>query len=282
MRVLSLFDGISCARIALERAGIQVYRYDSCEIDSAAIGISHQNYPNINHLYDVCWLTNRDYDPPVDLLLGGSPCQGFSLAGKGLGDNDNRSRLFHEFIRIKRDCAPEWFLFENTPMSKNNLSMMTEALGVDPVMINSNLVSAQNRKRYYWTNIPIVGLPADRNILLKDILDPPPDGWDIVPKSHTVRASGYGSSDRHAWDVIELVRDQYNVKVFLLDDSTGKTRRLTPLELERLQTLPDNYTAGLSNYKRRQLIGNAWTVDVIAWILGFIPNPKAQSLKPND
>lgn len=170
MNVLSLFDGMSCGRIALERAGIEVNSYIASEVDKYAEIVSEANYPDIKRVGDV---TKIDYDwiPQIDLLMGGSPCQGFSFAGKGLNFNDPRSALFFEFIKAKNILKPKYFLLENVVMKKEYQDAISELMGCEPIKINSALVSAQNRNRLYWTNIPNVTQPKDRNINLSDILE---------------------------------------------------------------------------------------------------------------
>jgi DNA (cytosine-5)-methyltransferase 3A len=170
MRVLSLFDGISCCRVALERAGIEVQTYYASEIDKHAIAISKKNYPDIVQLGSVVGLT-----PPedIDLLIGGSPCQDLSIAKKDRkGLDGERSGLFWEYVRIKDECKPTYFILENVAsMPKKDRDIITTTLGVQPVLFNASLVSAQSRKRLFWTNLKFE-LPEDRGILLRDILQP--------------------------------------------------------------------------------------------------------------
>ena len=170
INVLSLFDGMSCGRIALDKLGIEVDNYFASEIDKYAIQVAKANYPNTIHIGDVTKVRAEDL-PKIDLLIGGSPCQGFSFAGKGLNFEDPRSKLFFEFVRLVRECKPEYFFLENVKMKKEHQAVISEQLGVQPIEINSSLVSAQNRKRLYWTNIPNVKQPEDKGILLKDILE---------------------------------------------------------------------------------------------------------------
>lgn len=375
INVLSLFDGKSCGQLALERKGIKVNKYFASEIDKPAQIVSKANYPNTIYLGDVRNIKTEDL-PKIDMLIGGSPCQSFSFAGKqnGMSTTDNikittlaqylklkeekfefegQSYLFWEYIRILKAVKPQYFLLENVLMAKHWETIISRTLGINPIMINSALVSAQNRKRLYWTNISTVkegmfgdvvcgiSQPKDRRILLKDILEdgsnkvgritgrylvdgkrqdgkmktaglttqriePRLDnksgtittvgkdnvvlkpqklynvnpsgngmnGWvyDIETKSPTlttnkgegikirdkskcVRSSGRGSFDRHEWDWI----------------SDCHFRKLTPLECERLQTLPDGYTDYVSNSQRYKMIGNGWTIEVIAHILGHLP-----------
>jgi DNA (cytosine-5)-methyltransferase 3A len=170
MNVLSLFDGMSCGRIALERLGIPVDNYYASEIDKYAIQVSQANYPNIIQVGDVTELDTSTL-PKIDLIMGGSPCQGFSFAGKQLAFDDPRSALFFEFVRCVKELQPKYFLLENVRMKKEYLDVISEYMGVEPIMINSALVSAQNRVRYYWTNIPEIEQPEQRGIVLRDILE---------------------------------------------------------------------------------------------------------------
>ena len=170
MNVLSLFDGMSCGRIALERLGIKVDNYYSSEIDKYAIQVSEANYSDIIQVGDITELDLSTL-PKIDLIMGGSPCQGFSFAGKQLAFDDPRSALFFEFVRCVKELEPKYFLLENVRMKKEYLDVISEYMGVEPIMINSALVSAQNRVRYYWTNIPGVEQPEQRGIVLRDILE---------------------------------------------------------------------------------------------------------------
>ncbi len=371
MNVLSLFDGLGGGRIALERAGIQIDNYFASEVDKYAIKVATTNHPDIIELGDVRnW---RKWDlPKIDLLIGGTPCQSFSMAGRRNGmsagnievtsleqyeqlkadgiEFDGQSYLFWEYVAVLRHYKPRLFMLENVHMAKKWEHVITRALNINPVMINSSLVSAQNRKRLYWTNIGAgvdlhgnpynsIPQPKDKGILLKDVLeddvteyivysniyggfgeDKPREaknksvtiransgggsipsvvsrGKDVVEnamkgryvdngatkqvietrkddksnaittarmdtlvsirqKSKTVRVGGRQSNDRHEWDSI--------------DDN--HSRRLTVLECERLQTLPDNYTAvdGISNTQRYKMIGDGWTIDVVAHIFSFV------------
>ena len=169
INVLSSFDGMSCGMVALERAGIPVAYYFASEIDKYAMRTSESNYPDIVRLGDVQEVRAQGL-PKIDLLIGGSPCQGFSLAGKQLNFNDPQSKLFFEFVRLLKECKPTYFLLENVKMKKEYQDIISAHLGVEPIEINSNLVSAQNRKRLYWTNIRGVTQPKDKGIYLKDII----------------------------------------------------------------------------------------------------------------
>ena len=170
MKVLSLFDGISCGRLALERAGLSVEKYDAFEIDKYAITVSKNNFPDIVQHGDVFDGNFKEFQG-YDLLIGGSPCQGFSYSGKMLNFNDSRSKLFFEFVRAIKEAKPKYFLLENVKMKQEWQDIISNELGVKPIEINSKLVSAQNRVRLYWTNIPNVTVPDDRGICLKDILE---------------------------------------------------------------------------------------------------------------
>ena len=404
MKVLSLFDGMSCGRIALDQLGIPVEKYYASEIDKYAMQVSAANYPDIEQVGDICNLDPKDYQD-VDLMLAGSPCQGFSFAGKQLAFDDPRSALFFEFIRLLKAIKPKYFLLENVRMKKEYLQVISEQVsacypeipfGIEPIFINSSLVSAQSRQRYYWTNIPNIKQPEDRDIVLRDILEdnfdserdkahcidanyykgasveqykkkhrrqlvnkPKMIGKDNTPghdilkrvyskdgksptitahagkgtvpkietkpkqvgvavdikghdqikrvyspdgKSPTVTTCGGGHREPkvvtggafrgRAYDqdgkrkdrdgssvakqtkqMLELRKDnKSNAITTVGKDSIAVNedltwRKLTPLECERLQTVPDNYTNHVSNTQRYKMLGNGWTVEVIKHIL---------------
>ena len=299
LNVLSLFDGMSCGRIALDRCGIPVNTYYASEIDRYAIDTAKKNYPDTIHLGDVKDVKGDDL-ADIDLLIGGSPCQGFSFEGGQLNFDDPRSQLFFEFVRIKNETQPKYFLLENVKMRKESEAIITELLGVEPIEINSNLVSAQNRKRLYWTNIPFDLNITDKNIKLKDIVE---HGIVDRDKSHCLDANYWkggnltsyfeksrrqlvfsedglchvGLADVNGYDLMKRV---YHIegKAPTLNACTGGNRepkiavgetlwrKLTPLECERLQTVPEGYTEGVSNTQRYKMLGNGWTVDVVAHI----------------
>ena len=336
MNVLSLFDGMSCGQLALQRADIKVKNYFASEIDKYAIEVAKKNFPDIVHVGDVtdimrgipmdrvkddCLLEMMATN--IDLILAGSPCQGFSFAGRQLNFDDPRSKLFFEFIRVVNNIntrkaqlgKPQVkFLLENVRMKKESQDVITNALGVEPIAINSALMSAQNRNRLYWTNIPNVTQPQDKGIVLADILEDLPfdeapnylkGTWcgrvrgDLVKsvdddKAHCLTASMYKgqiptfvkskkpiqvgvANDIKGFDIIKRVYSPQGKSPTLTTMQGGHRqpkvamdnlyRKLTPLECERLQTLPDNYTEGVSNTQRYKMIGNGWTVDVIAHIL---------------
>lgn len=372
-----MFDGCSMYRVACERAGIPVTKYFSSEIDPYAQKVSKANWNDIDYLGDVTQIIPKlDSLPKIDVVVGGSPCQGFSLAGKQLNFDDPRSKLFFEFVRIVDKVKPKYVLLENVRMKQESKDIITKYMDVgEPTLINSALLSAQNRNRLYWTNIPFYP-PPDLGILLSHILEDADtdrdksycldanyfkggsiskyfnkrdrqlvfsfaenlndgchlvaeadvNGFDIIKrvygrtgkspalttmqgghrepkvicekpvrvatindggqgnriysrdgkgitltsqsggkagsgnmlvtspirdKSKTVRSGGRGSYDRHEWDSVDKLH----------------WRKLTPLECERLQTLPDNYTNHVSNSQRYKMIGNGFTVDVIAHII---------------
>lgn len=255
MKVLSLFDGISCGMVALERAGIPVERYVAYEIEPNAIKISQKNYPMIKHCGDVTTADFTQYRG-FDAVIAGSPCQGFSIAGEKLNFQDPRSKLYFEFERALEEVKPKYFLLENVKMKAEWSNTISERLGVQGIDINSKLLSAQSRGRTYWTNIGFETPIPDLGITLQSILE---FGETKRQKSKTVRVGGGGSGwgNRHEWDM------------------PNEFRVYTTTELERLQTLPDNYTLveGVSEAQRRKCIGNGWTVDVIAHLLkGVIEN----------
>jgi DNA (cytosine-5)-methyltransferase 3A len=272
MNVLSLFDGMSCGRIALERVGIPVDKYFASEIDKYAIQVTQKNYPDTIQLGDVTQLNGEK--GIHDLLIGGSPCQGFSFAGKGLNFEDSRSRLFFEFVRLLDETNPKYFLLENTMMKQEHQDIITRYLGVKPIEINSALVSSQNRVRLYWTNIPGITQPEDKKIFVQDILE---DGNYVAAmraryidkeKTKTKQFIEFRHDNKsNALTTVQknnvVVWERLNEKILA---SKIKYRYLTPLETERLQTVPENYTDCVSDTQRCRLLGNGWTVDVIAHI----------------
>lgn len=347
MNVISLFDGMSCGQIALERAGINVSKYYAAELDKYAITVTQANYPSTIQLGDVTKWRDWDIDwASIDLLIGGSPCQGFSFAGKQLAFNDPRSKLFFVYVdilnHIKKHNPSVKFLLENVRMKKVFLDVISKLLGVEPEPINSALVSAQNRQRYYWTNFP-VSQPEDKGITWGDVREHGVNEfyytekglqwlarhsqrknktlsvWTDDEKAQMIEASHYkGYSSQRFFGVCDLPsdqsvvasmrgrrinpdtisRDDYNKSIkpeqyveFRYDvlnnclSTVNKDniivpftlpnripidlfffRYVTPLECERLQTLPDNYSAHVSNTQRYKMIGNGWTVDVITHI----------------
>jgi DNA (cytosine-5)-methyltransferase 3A len=333
INVLSLFDGMSCGQIALDKLGIKVNNYFASEIDKYAIQVTKHNYPNTKHIGDVTKVKGADL-PKIDLLIGGSPCQGFSFAGKQLNFEDPRSKLFFEFVRLLEETKPKYFLLENVRMKKSSQDIISNYLGCEPIEINSNLVSAQSRRRLYWTNIPNIEQPKDKGILLQDVVV---DGgidcrMTTQDKAYALTASYNGAV---AWNSIEkkqrtMILEAVNGKKVHIDlfkeapysfyetrteagkearrrirletgkdstprskefkmylplkdqkanclvtvespldfivDKAWKYRKLYPIEMERLQTVPDGYTSIVSDTQARKMLGNGWTVDVIAHI----------------
>ena len=281
INVLSLFDGMSCGQIALNKLGIKYDNYYASEIDKFAIGITKKNYPNTIHLGDVRDVKGEDL-PKIDLLFGGSPCQSFSNAGKGEGF-EGSSGIFWEYVRVLKEVKPKYFMLENVKMKKEWQDIISKELGVEPIAINSSLLSGQNRPRLYWTNIPGVEQPEDKGIKLKDILEDD----NLVDKQHlmTPKAMIYMDGLRNGkqrWDYHKnpldgkaacIVASFYKLSGLGVLDyrKLGKPcRRLTPVECERLQTVPDNYTESASRTQRYKMIGNGWTVDVIAHIFSYM------------
>ena len=352
MNVLSLFDGMSCGRIALDRLGIKVDNYYASEIDKYAMKVSEANYPDIIQVGDVTELDTSTL-PNIDLVMGGSPCQGFSFAGKQLAFDDPRSALFFEFVRCVKELKPKYFLLENVRMKKEYLDIISEQMGVEPIMINSSLVSAQNRVRYYWTNIPGIEQPEQRGIVLRDILE---DGFDSErDKSYCIDANYYKGASVEQYkkkcrrqlvyqeethdtpkkihdiprdilkdnerqrrvyaeegkspsllarsDSPKIMKETHDtpkqvgiavdikghdqIKRVYSEDGKSSTlttcggghrepkvaidnvywRKLTPKECMRLQTVQDDYLMPVSNSQKYKLLGNGWTIEVIAHIL---------------
>lgn len=387
--VLSLFDGMSCGQLAFQKLGIKVKKYYACEIDKHAIAVTQHNFPTTIQLGDVTKVFAKDL-PKIDLLIGGSPCQGFSFAGKQLAFDDSRSKLFFEFVRLKNECNPTYFMLENVKMKREFELVISQYLGVAPIEINSALLSAQNRVRLYWTNIAnepyglfgdmqcTIPQPKDKGILLKDILeqDVPAKyylsdkaldylqrdtlgnysdrlafmNYSNKPKStcltqnhskgipynmvtfvasrgrnpenpksreaglnteqmleprfdgktncltsvqkdnlvmHIAEATKKGFIEVKPGECFDFenpnsetrrgrkMEDKSNCLMaketdFMQFTKDGKIRRLTPVECERLQTVPDGYTSAVSDTQRYRMLGNGWTVDVIAYIFSFM------------
>ncbi len=351
MKVLSLFDGIACGRVALKRAGIPVEEYHAFEIDKYAIQTAKKNYPDIIHhgnVFEGDFTQFKDFD----LLLGGSPCTYWSIAkaGRETTPDGIGGQLFMQYVRALKESGCRYFLYENNySIHKNIKAFISEQLGVEPIMINSALVSAQSRKRCYWTNIPNVKQPEDKNIMLEDILSGGKEmtegevdyllrdernqrflntsnakcvvasfckgvPYNVIAEPVILqRGHGYNKggvkfrksptlTSQGSWQQNNFVAEPvrigqigkgrqaeriYSVRgksvslksccgglgaktgLYKIDLPDGDyiIRKLAPIEAERLQTLPDNYTEGISNTQRYKCIGNGWTVDVIAWII---------------
>ena len=368
INVFSLFDGMSCGQLALKKAGVPIGIYHASEIDKWAIKVTKKNFPFTIQMGDITKLEDWRLkvirkEIGIDLVMGGSPCQGFSFAGKNLNFEDSRSKLFFDFVRVLKILKPKYFLLENVRMKKESQDVISEYLGVEPIAINSNLVSAQNRHRLYWTNIPF-DMPKDKGIILADILE---DGVTDREKSHCLDANYFkggnlksyfekhrrqlvfnnkggairgrydkdgkikqqlelrpddktnslttvqkdnvvvrvpelksafgaciqvGEADLKGHDIIKRVYSRkgkaptlttmgggHREPKVIVDELTW--RKLTPLECERLQTVPDGYTEGVSNTQRYKMLGNGWTVDVVAHILKGIRH-KEEGLKMID
>lgn len=270
LNVLSLFDGMSCGQIALKRAGIKVKNYFASEIDKYAIQVAKHNFPNTKHIGSVVDVKGSDL-PKIDLLIGGSPCQGFSIAGKKLNFDDTRSKLFFEFVRLKNECNPTYFLLENVKMKKEYQDVITEHLGVEPILINSALVSAQNRERLYWTNIPNLKQPKDKGLLFKDVLN---SDYEFKPLTKWFFSKWGDKQKIDTLRTIEaeksfcLTTNKSHSKNYYLSPDKTMARMLERDEAERLQTVPNGYTNIVSKTEAHKLLGNGWTVDVIAHIFG--------------
>lgn len=303
MNVLSLFDGMSCGRVALERCGFKIDNYYAAEIDKYAIQVALNNYPDTVPVGDVTKVTAEDL-PTIDLLIGGSPCQGFSFAGKQLNFEDPRSKLFFEFVRLLEECKPKFFFLENVVMKKEYQDVISGYLGVEPIMLNSSLVSAQSRKRLYWTNITGYTPPEDRGVRLTDILE---DDVATAPaavrgrklnKATVIGRRLNASGNREDYNKDIPITQCLEVRATNTDKSNCLTtvdkdnvltsapigrhpdafngdyffRYYTTLEKTRLQTLPDGYIPeNVSFSQATKLTGNGWTVDAIVEFFKHIP-----------
>lgn len=332
MITLSLFDGMSCGQLALKNLGIEPELYMASEIDASAIKVTQKNFPKTKQLGDVTTVRAADIPKP-DLLIGGSPCQGFSFAGNQLNFQHPESKLFFEFARLIEECKPAFFLLENVVMKKEYEEVISKILGVQPVLINSNLITAQNRKRLYWTNIPGVTQPGDKKIgwgavrehgvhqhkhyythkamqWLADLsikkgrpltIHKDDEKMQMLEANHHKKYSAqrffavadkdtgldtkkfpvYGGDDPESGPIKITLKDGH-----LVAEKDGKEHRITregdlpegrfglryvtPLECERLQTVPDGYSSAVSDTQRYRMLGNGWTVDVISHILAGI------------
>jgi DNA (cytosine-5)-methyltransferase 3A len=284
MNVLSAFDGIACGRNALNLANIKVDKYYASEIDQYTIQIAMKNYPDIIQLGDINNINFSQFENIIDLLIGGSPCTFWSIGKRNreIDKNGIGWKLFSKYKDALQIIKPKYFLYENVASMPNTIkNFISEEFQCEPILINSALLSAQNRERLYWTNIPNIKQPTDKNIYLKDIL------LHEIPEDliHSQKALEYMNrpikDGRTHWDFgyIHNTKNKksqclisnlykgvpYNV---LVNDSI--IRKLHPIECERLQTLPDDYTKGISNTQRYKAIGNGWTVDVIAHIFSYM------------
>lgn len=304
MRVLSLFDGICCGHLALERAGIKIDSYDAYEIEKNAIKATETNFPDVVQHGDVTIEDFTKYKGKIDLLIGGSPCTNLSMAGNGQGLKGSQSKLFYEYARAIKEAQPKYFLLENVIMKKEWKDIISSYLGVEPIEINSSLVSAQNRRRLYWTNIPNVTLPEDKNITLENILEdiefpnPAAIRGRRLNKATIVGRRLDKNGHRKDTDKTIPITQCLEVRATNTDKSNclttvDKDNVLTPLpigrhpdafknnlpfryyttkEMCRLQTVPDDFLNMIPDSAARKALGNGWTVDVIAHIFSFLPN----------
>ena len=283
INVLSLFDGISCGHIALDKAGIPINKYYASEIDKYAIKVTNKNYPETINLGDVTTVSGELFTEKIDLLIGGSPCQGFSQAGKMKNFNDSRSKLFWEYVRILQEVKPKYFLLENVVMKQEWQDIISEALGVKPIMIDSSLTSAATRKRLYWTNIPGVGQPEDLGITFGDIRERDVQegsiyytdkGIDWI-RRHEKRTGKtlriIGDSDKMQMLEASMYKKYSSQRFFGIEDTHG-LRYITVTECERCMNVPDGYTDCCSNTQRYKQLGNGWEVNTITHIFRILKN----------
>lgn len=278
MNIFSPFDGCACARAAVDKMGISCTYYAS-EVDKWAIQIANKNYPDIIQLGNIQDIKGSNL-PEIDLMIGGSPCQDLSIAGNGAGLKGSRSALFYDFVRLLEEIKPKYFVLENVAsMKKIWRDKITDILGVEPILIDSALVSAQQRKRLYWTNIRGIQQPEDKGIFFGSIRQ---HGLDSLYyseeglawiKNHTNRTGKklrvWKDTDKAQMLESTMYKKYSSQRFFAIEDVLG-LRYVTPVECERLQTLPDNYTEGVSNTQRYRMLGNGFTVDVIAHILSYM------------
>ena len=270
MNTLSLFDGMSCGRLALDNAGVLVSNYAASEIDQYAIKVSHSNYPDIVQLGDVTTVTADSVPFDPELLLAGSPCQDFSTAGKQDGFLGKRGQLFWEFQRIMDETKPEYFLLENVKMSKKNADIISDALGLEPVLINSNKFVPQNRERLYWTNIPIAALPEERAFDFPEVLESDRLWFDVLPWAQKEWAGKRKLDSLRTVvspEAFTLTTNITHPKNYYLNAQRDQMTKLMPIEAERLQGVPEGYTDYVSKCRRHHMLGNGWTIPVIAHIL---------------
>ena len=288
--VVSYFDGISCGQVALNKANIEVGNYFAYEIDKHAIKVTQKNHPNTKQMGSVVDADLSIIPKGDTLLIGGSPCQGFSQAGNKLNFEDPRSKLFFEFVKAKNQLKPKFFLYENViPKSKDVIKIISEQLGVEPVLLNSRTKSCQDRKRLYWANFKIEE-PADEGILLKDVV-----GFESeIPKKEEtineitkwtrrifeVSISKTGRIRPHRLDykksgISEIgTLSNPNDKCVTITASHAPRTYKTPFEIyelnreecEQAQNLPIGYTNEISDRQAKKAIGNGWTVNIIAHI----------------
>ena len=287
INVLSLFDGISCGQIALEKLGIEVENYFASEIDKHAIKVTQHNFPNTIQLGSVLDVKASDL-PKIDLLIGGSPCQGFSIAGKKLNFDDERSKLFFEFVRLKNELNPKYFLLENVRMTDDIADAIDELLGVKRIYIDSRNFTGMIRKRYYWTNIPIGEIPT-KNVAIEDLLDNETFDRDLnffLDRTKYEPTTSYDgiitinprdNNGKQTWQrgrVYDIKGSCPTICASLFDLNITKDhktwRKLTINECEKLQGVPKDYTSIVSKNERGKQLGNGWNVDTVAFIFSFL------------
>lgn len=291
INVLSLFDGISCGQIALEKVGVGVENYFASEIDKHAIKVTQANYPNTKQIGSVIDVKANNL-PKIDLLIGGSPCQGFSIAGKKLNFDDDRSKLFFEFVRLKNELNPKYFLLENVRMADDIADAIDELLGVKRIYIDSRNFTGMIRKRYYWTNIPIGEIPT-KNVSIEDLLDNEPFDRDLnffLNRTKYEPTTSYDgiitinprdNNGKQTWQrgrVYDIKGSCPTICASLFDLNVTKDhktwRKLTINECEKLQGVPKDYTSFVSKNERGKQLGNGWNVDTVAFIFSFLRGEK--------
>jgi DNA (cytosine-5)-methyltransferase 3A len=298
INVLSLFDGMSCGQLALKRAKIPVKNYYASEIDDHSIKITLKNFPKTYQLGDVNNILdlykNKKFNK-IDLLIAGSPCQGFSYAGKRLNFEDPRSKLFFIFAEILKTIKPKYFLLENVLMEKSCEDIITNYLKVQPILINSGLITAQARRRLYWTNISFNSYFKNKNIFIKDILQknikidktkkfklfktPKKSKLNLIRVGEKIPFGKFQSENRiysinGKSPTLTARQDRINIQI-----KENFRRYFTPIEAERLQTVPDNYTKGVPKTQRFKMLGNGWTIDVIKQIFEGMKENKTEYYK---
>lgn len=279
MKVLSLFDGMSCGRIALDRCGIPVEKYYASEIKKHAIKVSKANWSDITHIGDVTKIYGNDFKGEIDLLIGGSPCQDFSLLkanGKGL--EGDKSKLFYEYLRLLKEIQPKYFLLENVKMKKDSKKQLDEYLGVEGIEINSRLVSYQNRPRVYWTNIPGFSVPDDLNINFQDYIGSFGENLQDFKVNRTPSREKMWNNGEGKNSIGSCANITDSDKIFCITRKQDRSpnsglikygdfcRYLSRRELEQGQTVPLGYTDCVSYNQAQDLLGDGWTVDVISHI----------------
>jgi len=278
MNVLSLFDGLAGARIALDKLNIPIDNYFSSEVNQPAINIGLKNYPDIIPLGDVRNVNAKEL-PKIDLLIGGSPCQDLSSAGSKDGLKGEKSGLFFQYIRLLEETSPKYFLLENVAsMDKNSKEIISIHVGVNPIRLNSSHFSAQRRDRLYWTNIPLGELPPASTDVVRDIWEGDVPGYDVTAKHLAAWMRSYKwtiqNLDAKSKPLLASYAKQPPHSPYVAYPSTESgVRRLTELECERLQHIPEGYTEGVARSHRYQMIGNGFTISVIAWILSQMETP---------